>query len=328
MGVKFKDIVNPEPLKFEDLQGKIVALDAANIIYQFLSSIRQADGTPLMDHRGKVTSHFSGILYRTTSLIEKGIKPFYVFDGEASALKKGTQIKRSEIKKESKKKWKQALEDGNIQEARKYAVRTSRMSPEIIEGSKKLLGLMGIPYIQAHGEGEAQASYMVEKGDAWCVGSQDYDCILFGATRMIKNLTITGGKDNLELITLNKVLDDLKISREQLVDVAILVGTDFNQGVKGIGAKKGLNLIIKYGDIFSVLEKEGYDLEVDPHILRELFFEHEFLSDYDLKWKTPDREGTLDFLAGEHDFSEDRVNNALEKLKKLDNSQSSLEKWF
>ena len=105
MGVKFKDIVNPEPFKFEDLQGKIVALDAANIIYQFLSSIRQADGTPLMDHQGKVTSHFSGILYRTTSLIEKGIKPFYVFDGEASALKKGTQVKRSEIKKESKKKF-------------------------------------------------------------------------------------------------------------------------------------------------------------------------------------------------------------------------------
>jgi len=326
--VKFKDIVNPKPLKFEDLQGKIVALDAANIIYQFLSSIRQADGTPLMDHRGKVTSHFSGILYRTTSLIEKGIKPFYVFDGEASVLKKGTQVKRSEIKKESKKKWKQALEEGNIEEARKYAGRTSRMSPEIVEGSKKLLRLMGIPYIQACGEGEAQASYMVDKGDAWCVGSQDYDCILFGATRMVKNLTITGGKANLELITLDKVLDDLKINREQLVDVAILVGTDFNQGIKGIGAKKGLNLITKYGDIFSVLEKEDYEIDVDPHILRELFFEHEFISDYELKWKTADREGTLDFLAGEHDFSQDRVTNALEKLKKIDNNQSSLEKWF
>jgi flap endonuclease-1 len=202
------------------------------------------------------------------------------------------------------------------------------MSPEIVEGSKKLLRLMGIPYIQACGEGEAQASYMVEKGDAWCVGSQDYDCILFGATRMVKNLTITGGKANLELITLDKVLDDLKINREQLVDVAILVGTDFNQGIKGIGAKKGLNLITKYGDIFSVLEKEDYEIDVDPHILRELFFEHEFISDYELKWKPPDREGTLDFLAGEHDFSEDRVTNALEKLKKIDNNQSSLEKWF
>ena len=328
MGVKFKDIVSPQPIKFEDLKGKTVALDAANIIYQFLSIIRQANGTPLMDHRGKVTSHFSGILYRTTSLIEKEIKPFYVFDGAPSILKKSTQIKRSEVKAESRKKWKEALENGNIEEARKYAGRTSRMSTEIIEGSKRLLELMGIPYIQAKGEGEAQASYMVDRGDAWCVGSQDYDCILFGATRMVKNLTITGGKANLELIKLQNVLEEINLNREQLIDVAILVGTDFNEGVKGIGAKKGINLIKKHGDVFKVLDELKLELEVDPEDLREIFLKHDFLSDYELKWENPDREGIVEFLAGEHDFSEDRLVNALDKLKKLDNSQSSLEKWF
>ncbi|MDD1775063.1 MAG: flap endonuclease-1 [Methanobacterium sp.] len=328
MGVKFKDIVNPEPIKFENLKGKTVAIDAANIIYQFLSIIRQSDGTPLMDHQGKVTSHFSGILYRTTSLIEKEIKPFYVFDGVPSVLKKSTQLKRSEVKEESRKKWKEALENGNIEEARKYAGRTSRMSTEIINGSKKLLELMGIPYIQAKGEGEAQASYMVDKGDAWCVGSQDYDCILFGATRMVKNLTITGGKANLELIQLKKVLEDLQVTREQLIDVAILVGTDFNEGIKGIGAKKGINLIKKHGNLFQVLNEMNVELEVDPQELREMFLQHDFVSDYELKWTNPDREALLDFLAGDHDFSEDRVINALNKLKKLDNSQSSLEQWF
>jgi flap endonuclease-1 len=328
MGVKFKDIVNPEPIKFEDLKGKTVALDAANIIYQFLSIIRQSNGTPLMDHQGKVTSHFSGILYRTTSLIEKEIKPYYVFDGAPSILKKSTQLKRSEIKEESRKKWKEALENGNIEEARKYAGRTSRMSTEIINGSKKLLELMGIPYIQAKGEGEAQASYMVVKGDAWCVGSQDYDCILFGATRMVKNLTITGGKANLELIQLEKVLEDLQVTRKQLIDVAILVGTDFNEGVKGIGAKKGIKLIKKHGNLFQVLDEMNVELEVDPRELREMFLQHDFTSDYELKWTNPDREGLIEFLAGDHDFSEDRVINALSKLKKLDNSQSSLEQWF
>lgn len=328
MGVKFKDIVNPEHIKFEDLKGKTVALDAANIIYQFLSIIRQANGTPLMDHRGKVTSHFSGILYRTTSLIDKDIKPFYVFDGAPSVLKKSTQMKRSEVKEESRKKWKEALENGNIEEARKYAGRTSRMSMEIIEGSKKLLELMGIPYIQAKGEGEAQASYMVDRGDAWCVGSQDYDCILFGATRMVKNLTITGGKANLELIQLKNVLEEIKLNREQLIDVAILVGTDFNEGIKGIGAKKGINLIKKHGDIFKVLDDMKIELEVNPVDLREIFLKHDFISDYELKWENPDREAIVEFLAGEHDFSEDRLVNALNKLKKLDNSQSSLEKWF
>ena len=331
MGVKFKDIVTPESIKFEDLKGKIVALDAANVIYQFLSSIRQADGTPLMDHNGKVTSHFSGILYRTTSLIEKVIKPLYVFDGKSSILKKGTQIKRSEFRKESHEKWKIALDEGRIEDARKYAVRSSRMSAEVVEGSKILLDLMGIPYIQSKGEGEAQASYMVEKGDAWCVGSQDYDCILFGATRTVKNLTITGGRANLELILLKKVLKDLNINREQLVDLAILVGTDFNDGIKGIGAKKGLNLIKKYGDLFKVLDHLNVELEVDPQRLRDIFLKHEFISDYELKWGNPDRSGVIEFLVGEHDFSEDRVVTAIDKLyklKKIDNSQSSLEKWF
>ncbi len=328
MGVKFRDIVSPESIKFEQLENKIVALDAANIIYQFLSSIRQVDGTPLMDQNGNITSHFSGILYRTSSLIEKGIKPIYIFDGTSDILKKDTQDKRREVKEESQKKMEEALEEGRIEDARKYAVRTSRMSPKIIDGSKKLLELMGVPYIQADGEGEAQASYMVEKGDAWCVGSQDYDCILFGAPRMVRNLTVTGGKANLEMIDLKKVLEKLEISREQLVDVAILVGTDFNRGVKGIGAKTGLKLIKEHGNILNVIKKLDIQLEVEPEILRNIFLKHDVVSDYQLKWKSPNIEGVVAFLCGEHDFSEPRVLSALDKFKKIDNKQKSLTDWF
>jgi flap endonuclease-1 len=328
MGVKFRDIVSPESIKFEQLENKIVALDAANIIYQFLSSIRQVDGTPLMDQNGNITSHFSGILYRTSSLIEKGIKPIYIFDGTSDVLKKGTQDKRREVKVESQKKMEEALEEGRIEDARKYAVRTSRMSPKIVDGSKKLLELMGVPYIQAEGEGEAQASYMVEKDDAWCVGSQDYDCILFGAPRMVRNLTITGGKANLEMIGLKKVLEKLEISREQLVDVAILVGTDFNRGVKGIGAKTGLKLIKEHGNILNVIENLDIQLEVEPEILRNIFLNHDVVSDYQLKWKSPNIDGVVAFLCGEHDFSEPRVLSALDKFKKIDNKQKSLTDWF
>ena len=328
MGVKFKDIVTPENIKFQDLESKIVALDAANVIYQFLSSIRQVDGTPLMDQNKNITSHFSGILYRTSSLIEKGIKPIYIFDGVSDVLKKDTQAKRREVKEESQRKWDKALEEGNLEEARKYAVRSSRMSRDIIDGSKKLLEILGVPYIQALGEGEAQASYMVDKGDAWCVGSQDYDCILFGATRMVRNLTITGGKANLELITLKKVLENMDITREQLVDIAILVGTDFNRGVKGVGAKTGLKLIKEHGDIFTVVEKNDYEMDVDPSVLRNIFLEHNVVTDYDLKWSSPDKEAAVDFLCNQHDFSEQRVLSALEKFAKIDNKQKSLEDWF
>lgn len=328
MGVKFKDIVSPEEIRFEDLDGKVVALDAANVIYQFLSSIRQIDGTPLKDQNGRITSHFSGILYRTSSMVEKGIKPIYVFDGQSSALKKETQQKRREIKEESERRWKEALEEGRLDDARKFAVRSSRMSPEIVEGSKKLIKLMGIPYIQAKGEGEAQASYMVAQGDAWCVASQDYDCMLFGAPRMVKNLTISGTQNTPEIIELNKILEKLSITREQLVDLAIMVGTDFNQGIKGIGAKKGLKLIKEHGDIYHILEKLDIELDVDPHTLREMFLNHEVDSDYDLKWQKADQQGIVDFLCGEHDFSENRVLSAVDKLKKLQTTQSSLEQWF
>ena len=328
MGVKFRDIVSTEHIKFEDLEGKTVALDAANIIYQFLSSIRQRDGTPLMDHNGRVTSHFSGILYRTTSLIERGIKPIYVFDGQSSHLKKDTQAKRNEVKVQSERRWKDALEEGRIEDARKFAVRSSRMSHDVVDGSKKLLTLMGIPHIQAPGEGEAQASYLVEKGDAWCVGSQDYDCLLFGAPRMVKNLTISGGLGKLELIELKKVLEELDITREQLVDLALLVGTDFNPGIKGIGAKKGLKLIKDHGNIYSVLEDRDVIFEIHPQVLQNLFLQHEVRTDYALEWKNPDREQIVEFLCGEHDFSEERVLNAVYKIRKLDANQSSLEKWF
>ncbi len=328
MGVKFKDIVSSEEIRFEDLDGKVVALDAANVIYQFLSSIRQLDGTPLKDQNGRVTSHFSGILYRTSSLVEKGMKPVYVFDGQSSALKKETQQKRKEIKEESERRWKEALEEGRLDDARKFAVRSSRMSPEIVEGSKKLLKIMGIPYIQAKGEGEAQASYMVERGDAWCVASQDYDCILFGAPRMVKNLTISGGQASPELIQLNNILKKLDVTRQQLVDLAIMVGTDFNQGIKGIGAKKGLKLIKKHGDIYHALEHLDVELDVDPDILRDMFLNHEVESHYQLKWQKANPEEIVDFLCREHDFSEDRVLTAVDKLKKLETTQSSLEQWF
>lgn len=328
MGVKFRDIISPEPIKFDELESKIVALDAANVIYQFLSSIRQVDGTPLMDHNGNITSHFSGILYRTSSLIEKGIKPVYVFDGTSDILKKETQSKRREVKEESQKQWDKALAEGRMEDARKYAVRSSRMSREVIEGLKELLKLMGVPYVQAKGEGEAQASYMVERGDAWCVGSQDYDCMLFGATRMVRNLTITGGKANLELMELKKILDKLEITRKQLIDIAILVGTDFNRGVKGIGAKTGLKLIKKHGNIFNVIENMDIEIEVDPEVLRNLFLKHEVISDYKLDWKSPDKPAVVEFLCGQHDFSESRVLSALDKFKKIDNQQKSLEDWF
>ena len=328
MGVKFKDIVTPEEISLKDLEGRTVAIDAYNTIYQFLSGIRQRDGSPLMDQNGNVTSHLSGILYRTSSIVDKGIKPIYVFDGDSSEHKAKTLEQRRAIKEEAMEKWEEAKAAGNIEDARKFAIRTSRMSPYILESSKKLLDYMGIPYVQAEGEGEAQGAYMVKQGDAWAVASQDYDCLLFGAPRIIRNLTLSGGLSNLEYLELEKVLNDIDLTREQLIDVALMVGTDFNEGIHGIGAKTGLKLI-RNNSLEDILVQKGItEVDVEPDELRDIFLKHEVNTDYDIKFKSAKKDKLVEFMCEEHGFSESRILNVTEKLKKLSSTQKSLEDWF
>lgn len=328
MGVKFKDIVSPEEISLKDLEGRTVAIDAYNTIYQFLSGIRQRDGSPLMDQNGNVTSHLSGILYRTASIVDKGIKPIYVFDGDSSEHKAKTLEQRRAIKEEAMEKWEEAKAAGNIEEARKFAIRTSRMSPYTLESSKKLLDYMGIPYVQAEGEGEAQGAYMVEQGDAWAVASQDYDCLLFGAPRIVRNLTLSGGLSNLEYLELEKVLNEIDLTREQLIDVALMVGTDFNEGIHGIGAKTGLKLI-RNNTLEDILVQKGItEVEVEPDELRDIFLKHDVNTDYEIKFKSAKKDKLVEFMCEEHGFSESRVLNVTEKLKKLSSTQKSLEDWF
>ena len=328
MGVKFKDIVTAEEINLKDLEGRTVAIDAYNTLYQFLSGIRQRDGSPLMDANGNVTSHLSGILYRTASIVDKGIKPIYVFDGDVSEYKTKTVEKRRALREEANQKYEEAKAAGNIEEARKYAIRSSRLSPYIIESSKTLLDYMGIPYVEAKGEGEAQGAYMVKKGDAWAVASQDYDCLLFGAPRIVRNLTLSGGLSNLEYLELDKVLEELDVSREELVDVALMVGTDFNDGIHGIGAKTGLKLIKKASLEDILVEKGITDVEVEPDELRDIFLKHDVNTDYNIKFKSANKEKLVEFMCEEHGFSQARVLNVADKLKKLSSTQKSLEDWF
>lgn len=327
MGVKLKDIIEPETISIKDLEGRVVSIDAFNTLYQFLSTIRQRDGRPLSDEHGNVTSHLSGILYRNSSMIEKGIKPIYIFDGQAPELKSETQAKRREVREESEKIFKEALKEGDTEKARKFAMRSSKLSPEIIESSKKLLTLMGIPYVEAKGEGEAQAAYLVSKGDAYAVASQDYDCLLFGAKRVVRNLAVSSNLGNLEYYELDKVLRKLDITREELIDMGILIGTDFSEGLKGVGAKTALKLA-KKGQLkekISELQKEStHDLDE----VRQIFLNHNVNTDYEIKWEKPKKDKLIEFMCYEHGFSEERVNKASDKLKNLSSSQGSLDAWF
>jgi flap endonuclease-1 len=342
MGVQLADLVFPGELDFEALRGKKIAIDAMNSLYQFLSIIRQPTGEPLRDRQGRVTSHLSGLLYRNVNLIEYGIKPIYVFDGKPPSLKGGVVEKRMEVRETAGKKWKQALQEGKLEEARVFAMQSSRFSDEMLQDAKKLLGFLGIPWVQAPSEGEAQAARMVREGDAWAVGSQDYDSLLFGSPRLIRNLTISGRRKlprknvyvevKPVLLSLRSVLSELGISREQLIDLSILVGTDYNPGgIEGIGPKKALNLIQEYGSAEEAIREKGIEANFDLEAVKRLFLNPQTTSKYLLDWKAPKKEEVINFLCGERDFSVERVTKVLEKLEisfREAKQQSSLDSWF
>ena len=281
----------------------------------------------MSDENGNVTSHLSGILYRNSSMIEKDIKPIYVFDGKSSELKSDTQQKRREVREEAEQIYKEALAEGDTEKARKFAMRSSKLSPEIIESSKKLLTLMGIPYVEAKGEGEAQAAYLVANGDAYAVASQDYDCLLFGAKRVVRNLAINSNAKNLEYYQLDRVLRELKITREELVDMGILIGTDFCEGMKGVGAKTALKLA-RNNQLKEKLAELQSQSSHNLDEVREIFLNHNVNTDYKINWGKPDKNKIIEFLCFEHGFSQERVGKASDKLKNLNSSQGSLDAWF
>jgi len=323
MGVNLSDIITMDKLELEDLSGKTVAIDAYNAIYQFLSVIRQPDGKPLMDQRGRVTSHLAGLLYRNANLLELGIRPAYVFDGMPHKMKMRTIAERSERRAKAKRDWEDAVQKGDYQKAFSKATQSSKITNEIVESSRILLTYLGIPVVQAPEEGEAQAAFMAMKGDVWAASSQDFDSLLCGAPRLVRNLTLTGkrkmpGKDeskeiSVELIHLEKVLQETKLTRHQLIDLCILMGTDFNEGVMGIGPKKGLKLIQEHRDLEGAMKVLQVEIEGYQEI-RHIFMEYETNPDYSLEWKYPDREKVLSLLKDQYDFSEARVDSALKRM--------------
>jgi flap endonuclease-1 len=339
MGVNISDIIIAKQRRLGDFRSRKIAIDAYNTIYQFLSIIRQPDGTPLMDQRGRITSHLSGIIYRTSSLLKEGMSPVFVFDGKPPDLKKRTIESRVEARETAKKEWEKALAEGDLEKAFSKATRASTLEKDMVTQSKELISKMGIPFVQAPGEGEAQASHMTSRGDVWATASQDFDSLLFGSPRLIRNLTITGKRKlpskqifvdvNPEEIELKTALSSLEIERKQLVDLSILIGTDYNAGVKGIGPKKALSLIRKHGDLDTIIEKEGLEIE-DVEEIRGIFLSPNVTDDYQLEWTDADEEGVLDFLCGGFDFSENRVRGALEKMSEAKSArqQKSLDGWF
>ena len=340
MGTAIGDIIKREEIELDFLDGRMVGIDSFNALYQFLSSIRGQDGTPLMDSRGRVTSHLTGLLYRTSNFIARGIKPVFVFDGEPPKLKGETRRKRNEIRTSAEKKFKEAREKGLDEDAKKYAMQSTKLTGKMIEESKELLGYMGLPVVQAPSEGEAQIAEMVERGDLYGCVSQDYDALLFGTPLLFRNITVGGRRKaprknyyydiKPEKIELEKTLKELGISREKLVWIGILIGTDFNQKFPRIGAKTALQLVKKFDSFEDIVKETKHKPGFDFKEIEELFLKPKTTNEYKIEFGKPNQEKILEFMVEEHDFSKNRVESALAKLvakAEEKGTQSRLGQW-
>jgi len=227
LGTAISSILEGKKIALDDLAHRVVAVDAYNMLYQFLTTIRMRDGTPLKNSKGQVTSHLVGLFARVTNFMENQLKLVFVYDGEKPRLKQREVEVRAEAKAEAQKKFEEAEAEEDVDKMKKYAGRTARLTKEMVRESQQLLEALGIPWVQAPSEAEAQASHMVSRGDAEYVASQDMDCLLFAAPRMIKNLSITGRRrkpgSNVyysiepEIITVEDELKRLELTQEQLI---------------------------------------------------------------------------------------------------------------
>lgn len=346
MGLNIRDIIPRREIEFENLKDKILCVDAFNTLYQFLSTVRQPDGTPLMDDNKNITSHLSGIFYRNVALLSEGMKLVYVFDGDAPALKARTHKNRKEQRDAAGEKYEEARQSENFSAMRRYSSQLLRLDDEMIAESKELLEAMGIAVVQAPGEGEAEAAHLCRVDNSvYASVSQDYDSLLFGAPKLIRNLTLARRRKTYsgwvevkpEIIELDRVLNSLEINLNQLICLGILVGTDYNpKGLPGIGQKRALDIVKKYKTavmIFESVEEQMMSLpEEDRFEWQEIFelFKKPDVVNAEIEFPGIDEERIKEILVERHDFSEERVEKQLDKLREMkeQKKQNSLDKWF
>jgi flap endonuclease-1 len=324
MGVLLTPIIVKQTIGLEELRERSLAVDGNGELYQFLALIRLPDGTPLRDARGRVTSHLSGLFYRTTRLIaEYKLQLAFVFDGKPPVLKRAETERRRAVRERYEAEAAAARAAGDLAQAYSKATMTSRLTRDMIDEAGELLRLMGIPVVQAPSEGEAQAAHMAAVGAVWAAASKDYDALLFGAPQLLRFLTISG-KEFLpskgafrpitpELIDLGRMLADLGLSRDQLIDLAIMVGTDFHPGIKGIGPKKALKLVREHGAIERMPAAIRDAVGPPAPEIRDIYKHADVTDDYSIEQRSCDVDGVVRFLCDQHAFARDRVLAALER---------------
>ncbi|MFT4343440.1 MAG: flap endonuclease-1 [Candidatus Woesearchaeota archaeon] len=332
MGIAIKELVAGKEIPLKSLSQKVICMDMSLLLYQFLTTIRQSDGSYFTDSKGNVTSHLIGLSSRLPRLIQQGIQLVCIFDGKSPELKRKEQEKRHKVKEEAQQKYESAEARHDIVEMKKYAGRTAKLTSEIIEETKQFVSACGLPIIEAPSEAEVQASHMVKKGDAYAVATQDADALMVGSPRVIRNLSLLGKRKvtskldyqtyEPELVELSDVLNGLGIDHEQFILLCILIGTDFNPGgVKGIGPKNALKLVKEHKTKDALITALKDSLEFDFDEVYTTIKTIPVSDEYTLRWNPVDFDALEKILITNHNFSEERVMKMIEQLRTYSESR-------
>eukprot|EP00922_Rhytidocystis_sp_ex-Travisia-forbesii_P063407 GHVS01094342.1.p1 GENE.GHVS01094342.1~~GHVS01094342.1.p1 ORF type:complete len:443 (+),score=61.17 GHVS01094342.1:129-1457(+) len=334
----------PKAIKQKDFGsfvGRTLAIDASMSLYQFMIAIRDTESHGnLTNEQGETTSHITGFLARAVRLLEHGIKPVYVFDGKPPTLKGGELAKRKDKRDQAEKHLEAARDAGDMDEVRKQIGRTVKVTKQHNEDVKRLLGLMGIPVVDAPCEAEAQCAELTKTGKAFATATEDADALTFGSTVLVRHLNFSDSKakqNPILAIDLQVVLEDLGLTMSQFVDFCILCGCDYCDTIRGIGAKTAYSLIKEHKDIETIIQ----NIDITKHPLPELFpyqQAREFFhspevvqgADVRIQWRDADSDGLIKFLVDQNNFSTSRVEAYINRLKKArgKSCQTRLENFF
>lgn len=297
-------------------------------LYQYLIAVRQQDGQQLTSEDGETTSHLLGMFYRTIRLVENGVKPVYVFDGKPPVLKGGELEKRLLKRQQAEKQIEDLKETGTVEELMKYEKRTVRASREQNDEAKKLLDLMGIPFVLAPSEAEAQCAELARSGKVFGAASEDMDTLCYEPTFLLRHLTVAEArKMPIDQIQYEEVLKGLGMDRSTFIDLCILLGCDYCETIKGVGPVTAFKLIKEHGSLENIVkwindnpEKTKYKVPENwPYDEAKTLFMNPDIThgdEIDLKWKEPDVDALVEFMVKQKGFSEDRIRSGAEKLKK------------
>jgi flap endonuclease-1 len=319
-----RELAALEEIGFEDVAGSVVAVDAHNWLYRYLTTtVKWTREEVYTTGDGTEVANLVGAVQGVPKFFEHDLAPVFVFDGAVTDLKNAELDARREQRERYESRLDDARERGDEVAVARLKSRTQRLTDTIVETTRDLLELLDVPVVDAPAEGEAQAAHMARQGRVDYVGTEDYDALLFGAPHTLRRLTSSGDP---ELMDLEATLAAHDLTWEQLVEAAILCGTDFNEGVTGVGPATAVSLLHEHGDLLTVCEAEDYHVDHADRI-RQLFLDPAVDSavtvDTDID---PDLDAARAFVTEEWGVEESEVERGFERIEGA-LVQTGLDQW-